>query len=35
MTAVVAMAGMVAFTALASGDAGGEADPIFGVKIPA
>ena len=35
MTAVVAMAGMVAFTALASGDAGGEAVPIFGVKIPA
>jgi len=35
MAAVVAMAGMVAFTALASGDAGGEAVPIFGVKIPA
>jgi hypothetical protein len=35
MAAVVAMADMVAFTALASGDAGGEAAPIFGVKIPA
>jgi len=32
--AVVAVASVVAFTAPASGDAGGEADPVFGIKIP-
>jgi hypothetical protein len=32
--AVVAVAGVVAFTAPASGEAGGEADPVFGIKIP-
>src|SRR5580692_12956456 len=32
--AVVAVASVVAFTAPASGDAEGEADPVFGIKIP-
>ncbi|MGO9394854.1 MAG: cytochrome P460 family protein [Desulfobaccales bacterium] len=32
--AVAAVVAVVAFTALASGRAGGEATPIFGVKIP-
>ena len=32
--AVVAVAGVVAFTAHASGHADGEAAPLFGIKIP-
>jgi Cytochrome P460 len=34
LVAVAAVAGVVAFTACASGHADGEAAPIFGVKIP-
>jgi Cytochrome P460 len=34
LTAVATMAGIVAFTAYASGQASGEAAPIFGIKIP-
>jgi hypothetical protein len=34
LVAVVALAGVVAFTALASEHAGEDAAPIFGVKIP-
>ena len=34
LVAVAAVAGVVAFTAPASGHADGEAAPIFGVKIP-
>jgi hypothetical protein len=34
LVGVVAMAGIVAFTASASGHADGEAAPIFGIKIP-
>src|SRR3954471_7509673 len=33
--AVAALAGMVAYMAPASGEADGEAAPIFGIKIPA
>jgi hypothetical protein len=35
LVAVLALAGVVAFTAVSSGDVGGEPAPIFGVKIPA
>src|SRR5436190_5110581 len=35
LVAVVALAGMVAYMAPASGEADGEAAPIFGIKIPA
>ena len=35
LVAVVALAGVVAYMASASGQADGEAAPIFGVKIPA
>jgi hypothetical protein len=31
---IAAVAGVIAFTALASGDTGGEAAPVFGIKIP-
>jgi hypothetical protein len=34
LVAVVALAGVVAYMASASGQADGEAVPIFGVKIP-
>src|SRR5208337_3984857 len=34
LVAVVALAGVVAYMALASGQADGNAAPIFGVKIP-
>jgi hypothetical protein len=34
LAAVAAVAGVVAFTASASGHAGDEAEPIFGIKIP-
>jgi hypothetical protein len=34
LAAVVALAGVVAYVAPASGQADGEAAPIFGVKIP-
>ena len=34
LVAVVALAGVVAHMAAASGQADGEAAPIFGVKIP-
>jgi hypothetical protein len=34
LVAVVALAGVVAYMASASGQADGEAAPIFGVKIP-
>src|SRR5271157_1496830 len=35
LVAVVALAGVVAYMALASGQADGDAAPIFGIKIPA
>ena len=35
LVAVVALAGVVAYITPASGQADGEAAPIFGVKIPA
>src|SRR5208337_4720014 len=34
LVAVVALAGVVAYMALASGQADGDAAPIFGIKIP-
>jgi hypothetical protein len=34
LIAVVALGGLVAYMAPASGQAGGEAVPIFGLKIP-
>ena len=34
LVSVVALAGVVAYMASASGQADGEAAPIFGVKIP-
>jgi hypothetical protein len=34
LVAVAALAGVVGYIAPASGQADGEADPIFGIKIP-